>query len=111
MSSKPKAGWGSYEFTRPAYEMQRATEIEHTKKNKNKHTTTNQKRKKRDKETTRPNEAHDYHLKHSVSEEFPGTRVQSFEALLFGLLSKLSVMLDNAAADVNRQRAKRDGWG
>jgi len=111
MSSKPKAGWGSYEFTRPAYEMQRATEIEHSVWIDIKLSTTFQKGVYRVVVASSPIVAHDYHLKHSVSEEFPGTRVQSFEALLFGLLSKLSVMLDNAAADVNRQRAKRDGWG
>lgn len=111
MSTSRKSGWGPREFTLPTYEIQRAAENQHGVWIVVKLSTGFQRGVYRVVVASQPLVAHDYHLKHSVSEDWPNARVQSFEACLFSLMGKLSVMLDNAAADAERQRYKQGRLG
>lgn len=111
MSSKRSAGWGPYVFTQSAYAEQREAELKHGVWIVVELTTTFQKGVYKLTVRSSPLSEYDHRLKHSVSDTFPSSHAQSFEALLYQQMYKLCRMLDEAAADEARQRAPKQGAG
>jgi hypothetical protein len=110
MSTYGKKSWGAYEMTRAAYDEQRAAEVNFSVWFEVKLHTTYQRGVYKLTITSQPLLVQDYHLKHSISIEWPNSSAQSFEALLYQQMHKMCRMLESAHLDVQRQQAKLDKW-
>jgi len=110
MSTYGKKAWGAYEMTRAAYEEQRAAEVQFSVWIEVKLHTTYQKGVYRLTVSSEPLLVQDYHLKHSVTVDWPNSSTQTFEALLYQQMHKLCRMLESASLDAQRQQAKLQRW-
>jgi len=106
MTTKAKGGWGSYEFTRPAYDEQRECEKAYCVQITVELDTSFQKGVYRLRVTSRPVFQKDGHLRHAVSCDWPSSTAQSFEACLYQQVYKIARMVEQAYADAARQQEK-----
>ena len=109
MSSRSKSGWGAYEFTRAAFDEQRTAEITHSVWIEIRLHTTFQRGVYSLVIKSEPMLEADHHLRHAISCTFPNATYADFAATLYQEMYKLCRMLENAAQDAQRQRAKV-GW-